>query len=116
MKKKILSLTLLLGAILSAFACTQEAQNRFSRGIQNWTGTNGVLDVYAGDKIVMRFVEIDKLSTAYGTSDRQPRSYRYGYGVLDTNRNYKADEGEKKIYFEISEYATPYIFYENPMS
>ncbi|MFD2451623.1 hypothetical protein [Ideonella paludis] len=36
-------------------ACTQEQQNQIKRDIQNWTGTNGVLEVYAGDKVVKRF-------------------------------------------------------------
>ena len=44
--------------------CTQEQQNKFSRDIQNWTGTNGVLEFYAGDKLVRRFLKIDKISTA----------------------------------------------------
>ena len=94
-------------------ACTQEAQNKIGRSIQNWTGTNGVLDVYAGDKLVKRFIRIDKLSTAYGTSDKVPRAYRYGYGHLDTNQNLRVDEGERKVYFEVSDFST-YIFYENP--
>jgi hypothetical protein len=33
-----------------------------------------------GDKLVRRFPKIDKISTAMGTSDNVPRSYRYGYG------------------------------------
>ena len=53
-------------------ACTQESQNRISRSIQNWTGTDGVLDIYAGDKLVKRFIKIDKMSTALGTGDRRP--------------------------------------------
>ena len=48
-------------------ACTQETQNKFGRAIQNWTGTNGVLEIYAGDRLVRRFIEIDKLSTAIST-------------------------------------------------
>jgi len=95
-------------------ACTQETQNKLGRSIQNWTGTNGVLDIYMGDKIVQRFIKIDKLSTAMSTDGNTPRNYRYGYGYLDQNFNYKVDAGEKKIYFEISNYSTPYIFYENP--
>lgn len=95
-------------------ACTQETQNKFSRSIQNWTGTNGVLDVYMGDKLVKRFIEIDKLSTAQATQGNQARDYRYGYGYIDENFNYQIDNGEKKSYFEVSGYATPYIFYENP--
>ena len=44
--------------------CSQETQNKFGRAVQNWTGTNGVLEVYAGDKLVKRFLKIDKLTTA----------------------------------------------------
>jgi hypothetical protein len=94
--------------------CTQERQNEIKRGIQNWTGTNGVLEIYAGDKLVRRFLKIDKLSTAFGTDDKLPRPYRYGYGVLDENLNGQADDSEKRVYFEISEYATHYVFYESP--
>ena len=57
-----------------ASACTQETQNQLGRAVQNWTGTNGVLEIYAGDKLVKRFLEIDKLSTALGTKDGAPRS------------------------------------------
>ena len=55
-----------------ATGCTQEKQNEIRRSIQNWTGTNGVLEVYASDKLVRRFIGIDKLSTASGTDDNQP--------------------------------------------
>jgi hypothetical protein len=103
---------LALSTILLA-ACTQEQQNKISRGIQNWTGTNGVLEIYAGDKLVRRFVKIDKISTALGTDDNLPRHYRYGYGVLDENLNMQADPDEKKVYFEISDY-TNAVFFENP--
>ncbi len=101
-------------ALFLLSACTQEQQNKISRDIQNWTGTNGVLEVYAGDKLVRRFIKIDKLSTAMGTDDNKPRPYRFGYGVLDENLNMLADPGEKKVYFEISDYATNYVFFENP--
>jgi hypothetical protein len=94
--------------------CTQETQNEIRRGIQNWTGTNGVLEVYAGDKVIKRFIKIDKMSTAYGTDDSKPRPYRYGYGVLDENLNGQQDEGEKRVYFEVSDYSTPYVFFESP--
>ncbi len=103
------------GLVLTSSACTQERQNELGRAVQNWTGTNGVLDVYAGEKLVKRFIKIDKLSTARGTSDSDSRPYRYGYGVLDLNENLVADPGEKKIYFEVSDYSTSYVFYENPM-
>ena len=106
---------LALGAALAlASGCTQETQNQIGRSIQNWTGTSGVLDVYAGEKLVMRFIQIDKLSTALGTGDALPRPYRFGYGVLDENQNFQADPGERKVYFEVSDFSTPYVFYESP--
>jgi hypothetical protein len=106
----------LAAAALLAAGCTQESQNRLGRAIQNWTGTNGVLDVYAGERLVMRFIAIDKLTTSLGTGSGagEARSYRFGYGILDENQNYLADPGEKKLYFEVSDYSTPYVFYENP--
>ena len=107
----------LLIAVLVVFtlaSCTQEQQNKISRDIQNYTGTNGVLEIYAGDKVVRRFLKIDKISTALGTDDGKARTYRYGYGILDENLNMIADAGEKKVYFEISDYATNYVFFENP--
>lgn len=111
-----------LGLIIAIFsmimfsACTQETQNKLGRSIQNWTGTNGVLDIYMGGKIVQRFIKIDKLSTAVSTNGNISRNYRYGYGYLDLNQNYKVDNGEKKLYFEISNFSTPYVFYDNPGS
>lgn len=109
-----MKLTLLLvSAIVLLFAgCTQETQNSLSRSLQNWTGTNGVLDIYAGDKLVHKFIQIDKLSTAKGTSDGGSRPYRYGYGIDDLNMNGQKDAGDKKVYFEFSDYSTSYIFYE----
>ncbi|MBU1568304.1 MAG: hypothetical protein KJ630_22105 [Proteobacteria bacterium] len=105
--------------LLTAFAlflggCTQETQNKIGRAVQNWTGTDGILEVYAGDKLVKRFVKIDKLSTATATGGKVERPYRFGYGILDVNLNGVADPGEKKVYFEFSDYSTSYIFYENP--
>jgi len=112
MKKYFLFVSVLI--LLFFTACTQETQNKIGRSLQNWTGTNGVLDIYMGEKLVQRFIKIDKLTTATSTDGNTPRSYRYGYGYIDTNFNYKVDEGEKKLYFEISNYSTPYVFYENP--
>lgn len=99
--------------MLALAACTQEQQNQIKRDIQNWTGTDGVLEVYSGDKVVKRFLKIDKLSTALGTSDSQPRHYRFGYGVLDANLNGLVDPGEKRVYFELGDF-NHYVFYENP--
>ena len=71
------------------------------------------MEIYAGEKLVRRFVKVDKVSTAMGTEDNKPRAYRFGYGVLDENLNFIADPGEKKVYFEVSDFST-YIFFENP--
>lgn len=107
------TLVVLSAMVLIFFTgCTQESQNKLGRSIQNWTGTDGVLDVYAGGKLVNRFIKVDKLTTGSGM-DNQPRSYRYGYGVMDLNFNLKVDDGEKKVYFEIGDYNN-YVFYENP--
>ncbi len=109
------SIVVLTALILFLGGCTQETQNKIGRSIQNWTGTDGVLDVYMGEKLVQRYIKIDKLSSAEATDgSKQSRNYRYGYGYLDLNQNYKVDAGEKKLYFEISNFSTSYIFYDNP--
>lgn len=95
-------------------ACTQEGQNRLGRAIQNWTGTNGVLEIYAGEKLVRRFIKIDKLSTGSATGGSDPRPYRFGYGIMDKNLNGNADPGERQVYFEFSDYSTSYVFFEDP--
>jgi hypothetical protein len=104
---------LIAGAALALAGCTQEQQNKLKRDIQNWTGTNGVLEVYSGNQVVKRFLKIDKLSTALGTDDNVARHYRYGYGVLDENLNGQVDAGEKRVYFEVGDF-NAYVFFENP--
>ena len=111
MKRYAILLAATCAALLAG--CTQEQQNKISRGLQNWTGTDGVLEVYAGDKLVRRFLKVDKISTALGTDDKTPRAYRYGYGVLDENLNFEVDPNEKKVYFEVSDYSNT-VFFDNP--
>jgi len=111
MKTRHLLVPLAAAALLAG--CTQEVQNQLGRGIQNWTGTDGILEVYAGPNLVKRFLRIDKLSTAIGTSDDSAREYRYGYGVLDENLNGVVDGDESKVYFEVGGFST-YVFYEDP--
>jgi hypothetical protein len=106
---------IVLGCTAALLAsCTQETQNQIGRSVQNWTGTNGVLEVYAGQVLVKRFLQIDKLSTAYGTNDKMARPYRFGTGNIDLNLNGKVDPGERKVYFEFSDYSTNYVFFESP--
>ena len=111
MVRKII-LLIALGSVLTA--CTQETQNQIGRSINNWTGTNGVLEIYSGGKLMKRFMKIDKVSTAYGTSSSESRPYRFGNGVIDLNLNGVADPGEKEVYFEFSDYSTQYVFFESP--
>ena len=106
---------LLLLSLLFAFvSCTQETQNRIGRSIQNWTGVNGILEIYAGEKLVKRFIKVEKLTTATATEGNASRPDRYGYGVLEENLNGVADSNEKRVYFEFSDYSSNYIFYESP--
>lgn len=103
---------LLLAGLVTS--CTQETQNQIGRSFQNWTGTDGTLEIYAGEKLVRRFIHIDKLSTAYGTEVSEARPYRFGYGVLDENLDGLKSAGEQRVYFEFSDYATNYVFFESP--
>jgi len=103
-----------IAAALLLSSCTQESQNNIGRSIQNWTGTDGIIEIYAGEKLVKRFMKVDKLTTAAGTENGADRPYRFGYGVMDANLNGAIDSGEKKVYFEFSDYSTSYVFYENP--
>ena len=114
MRLNLLLIPILGIALSSLTGCSQEQQNRVGRAVQNWTGTNGVLEIYAGEKLVKKFIAIDKISTATATSGSEARAYRFGYGVLDENLNGVIDQGEKKVYFEFSDFSTPYIFYEDP--
>ncbi len=111
--KKILFFIILIFVFTG---CTQEQKNKLGHSIQNFTGVNGVIDIYNGGKLVMRFIKVGKLTTAHGTDDNKPRPYRFGYGYLDKNFNYKIDPNEnKKLYFELTNYET-YVFYENPIN
>ena len=113
MRKKLYSVAAVTAAVALS-SCTQESQNNIGRSIQNWTGTDGIIEIYAGEKLVKRFLKVDKLTTAAGTTNGADRPYRFGYGVLDTNLNSVVDSDEKKVYFEFSDYSTSYVFYENP--
>ncbi|MFK7854144.1 MAG: hypothetical protein AB8B79_08535 [Granulosicoccus sp.] len=111
---KQMKIVIALASIAFLAGCTQESQNKIGRSIQNWTGTDGIIEIYAGEKLVKRFMKIDKLSTASGTDTGTARPYRFGYGIMDSNLNGTVDKGEKKVYFEFSDYSTSYVFFENP--
>lgn len=112
---KKLSLLFFAATLVLFVGCSQETQNKIGRSIQNWTGTDGILEVYSGGKLVKRIMKIDKISTATETGGEVPRAYRYGYGKLDLNLNGQLDDDEgKRIYFEFSDYSTQYVFYSDP--
>jgi hypothetical protein len=114
MRRVFLFSSFLSGLVLLFLAgCTQETQNTLGRTVQNWTGTNGVLEIYARDKLVQRFLQIDKLSTVSDAVAPFSSVVRYGYGYVDKNLNFMVDPDEKKGYFEISAYANNAIFFEN---
>ena len=70
-----------------------------------------MLEIYAGEQLVRRFINVDKLSTAYGTSDDNPRPYRFGYGYMDLNLNMVKDADERKVYLEFYDYSASYVFF-----
>lgn len=111
MKKSLITISLIAAALFIS-GC-EEKQNKINRYLQDWTGVNGVIEIYAGEKLIKRFIRIDKLSSAIATEGKESRAYRYGYGFLDENLNFKKDANEKKVYFEVSDYST-YVFFENP--
>ena len=101
---------------LAAAGCTQESQNKIGRSIQNWTGTDGIIEIYAGDEARQALHERSTRSPPppAPSNGASTGPYRFGYGVLDANLNGTVDKGEKKVYFEFSDYSTSYVFYENP--
>ncbi|MBB1089688.1 hypothetical protein HUU61_00145 [Rhodopseudomonas palustris] len=108
------ALSIILATTVFTVGCTQETQNKIGRSLQNWTGVNGTLEVFSNGQVVKRFIKIDKLTTAPATDSGGIRPYRFGYGILDENLNGKSDENERKVYFEISDYSTNYVFYGDP--
>jgi len=102
---------------VGSFARTVELPFRVDSERVQARFANGVLEVYSGGEIVKRFIKIDKLSTATSTQGGDmARPYRFAYGVLDSNLNGEQDANERKVYFEISDYSTNYVFYGDPGS
>lgn len=110
------SLNIFVLMVILFSGCTEETKNKIGHSIQNWTGSNGVVEIYSEGKIVRRFIKVGKLTTGRGTDDGTTRPFRYSYGYLDMNLDFKVNDDEKKkIYFEVSDYSTPYAFFENPI-
>jgi len=66
---RLWSVILLAASVFWMSGCTQETQNKLGRAMQNWTGTNGVLDIYEGEKLVMTIRRVSTV-TATGTTTR----------------------------------------------
>lgn len=113
------SILLLFITVLFLKFFSEESQNKFSRMINTTIGLkHGCVEVYAGQaKPVIRFLGVEKLSTAMGTEDNLPRPYRFGFGFHDANLNGVLDTNEKnagKVYFETPDYAQ-YIYYDKKL-
>lgn len=117
--KTILITALVIFLSVSAFIglkfFSEENQNKFSRAINTTLGMkDGCVEVFAGQRsAVKRWFNVEKFSTAFGTSDGQVRPYRYGYGYLDFNLNDKLDPEEKALgkgYFEVNDFSQAVYF------
>lgn len=109
----IFALVLLIGGIKYF---SEESQNKFNRSLQTTMGMkNGKVEIYVGQAVpVRRFFNVEKLSTATSTDGDTARSYRYGFGYIDKNKNNILDSEEKqrgKRYFEFSEFAQ-YVYFD----
>jgi len=61
--KKITSLGLTVLILTFLNNCTQESQNKLSRKINNWTGIDGVLEIYSGGKLMKKFIQRGNLKS-----------------------------------------------------
>lgn len=119
MKQKIiigLGIFSVLGVFLFFKFFSEESQNKIQRQLDATLGfKSGVVEVYATQPAPVRiFLGVTKLTTAESTSE-QIRNYRYSYGYLDRNKNYKIDPNEKALgrkYFELGQYSQ-YLFFDN---
>ncbi len=109
----ILSLSLLAAALVVS-ACTQQTQDQIGGSIRHWSGSNGRLAIYAGENLLRRCIDIDKLATALGADDGKPRRYRFGYGLLDGNLGGGKNKSERRVYSEFSDDSSHKVFFEVP--
>ena len=111
-----LILILLLGGFLAfRFFFSPERLNQIGRTVGTTFGFDyGVVEYYSMGRLVARFFNVEKLTTASGTYENQTRPYRFGYGYRDANLNGVLDTDEAaagKVYFEVPVYAD-YLYYD----
>jgi hypothetical protein len=94
-----------LAAAAALCGCTQETQNQIGRAVQNSTGTNGALHIYAGDKLGMRFIRLGKLSTALAPAIARRAPIASAIVTWTATRTATWTR-RRKLYFEISAFAT----------
>ncbi|WP_457629648.1 hypothetical protein [Oceanithermus sp.] len=112
----ILIVVLLLGGFLVfRYVFSPERMNQLGRTVSTTFGFDyGVVEYYSMGRLVARFFNVEKLTTATGTYENQTRPYRFGYGYRDVNLNGILDPDEAalgKAYFEIPAYAD-YLYYD----
>jgi len=106
---------LLAGFFAIRYFFSPERINQLGRTVGTTFGFDyGVVEYYSMGKLVARFFNVEKLTTASGTYENQTRPYRYGYGFRDLNKNGVLDPDEAslgKAYFEVPVYGD-YIYYD----
>ncbi|WP_456447729.1 hypothetical protein [Oceanithermus sp.] len=111
-----LVVVLLLGGFLAfRYFFSPERLNQIGRTVGTTFGFDyGVVEYYSMGRLVARFFNVEKLTTASGTYENQTRPYRFGYGYRDVNLNGVLDPDEAapgKAYFEVPVYAE-YLYYD----
>ncbi|HGY09527.1 MAG TPA: hypothetical protein ENK37_05680 [Oceanithermus profundus] len=109
-------LILLLGGFVAfRYFFSPERLNQIGRTVGTTFGFDyGVVEYYSMGRLVARFFNVEKLTTASGTYENQTRPYRFGYGYRDANLNGVLDADEDaagKAYFEVPVYAD-YLYYD----
>ena len=111
----VVALLTLGGFLAIRYFFSPERLNQLGRTVGTTFGfDHGVVEYYSMGKLVARFFNVQKLTTASGTYQKSTRPYRYGYGYRDVNKNDVLDPEEValgKAYFEIPVYSD-YIYYD----
>jgi len=114
----ILAILLVLafgGFLAFRYFFSPERMNQIGRTVGTTFGFDyGVVEYYSMGRLVARFFNVEKLTTASGTYENQTRPYRFGYGFRDSNLNGYLDPEEAaqgKAYFEVPVYAD-YLYFD----
>jgi multidrug efflux pump subunit AcrB len=105
---------IMLAIFLGIKFFSEEEQNIFMRKITTTIGyKEGEVRVFAGQQHPVFVVKnVEKLTTAFSSTGKEDRPYRFGFGYIDEDLDGKISEKEKKKgkkYFEIGPF-TQYIY------